>query len=199
MTVIRADLHPRGTVLAGLRGSGKSNFARWLCQMEPDAVLVYDPLDQYPEYDRIRPKQRDFPKAAEELGRILNRMELWDAARHPYRLLVVDEAQRVAPGGGRPLHPTLGRLNAEHRHIPLGVVWIARRPRELHPEVVNLADHLCLWRLPGATDARFLDDTARGLADAVASLGPWEFVYVDQGRRYYRCEPAPEMRLPEGG
>ena len=188
---LKVDLTAKGTLLAGLRGSGKTNFARTLCALHPEEVLVYDPLGQYEEYDRIVPKHLDYPKAGEELANILNRLDLWKKEA-TYRLLVIDEAQRVVPNS-RSLHPTLSRLNSEHRHIPLGIVWITRRPRELHPEIVNLADHIMIWRLPGATDARFLDDTAKGLAEAVGGLKErFSFVYTNQDRRFWTCKPVPE-------
>ncbi len=195
---MEADLAGKGTVLSGLRGSGKTNAARAIALADPEHVLVYDPMDQYPEFDRIIPKCADYPEAADELARILERdVKLWDGNPNGYRLLVVDEAHRVVPTQLK-LHRGLARLNHEHRHIPLAIIWVSRRPRELHPEIVNLADHLLIWRLPGATDSRFLEDTARGLSGAVAGLGRFEFVYVDQDRQFERMAPFADVS-PKGG
>ncbi len=196
MPKVTAELASKGTVLGGLRGSGKTNAARYIASLHPDNVLVYDPLDQYPDFDILEPKHRDYPEAADEFARMLDRVDIWDGSKHPYRLLVVDEAHRVAPSG-RNMHRSIARLNHEHRHIPLGIVWITRRPRELHPEIVNLADHLMIWRLPGATDYKFLEDTVKGLGEEVRSLRKFHFVYADQDRRFQTARPFPEMPVPQ--
>ena len=190
----RADLAAKGTVISGLRGSGKTNLARHISGLHADAVLVYDPLNQYPEYDAIRPKKMEYPAAAEEFARWIKKLNLADTSKHDYRLLVVDEAQLVAPAG-RTLHPAIARMNIVHRHYPLGIVWIAQRPRFLHANIINLADHMFIFRLPGATDSRYLDDVARGLSDKVRELTEWHFVYVDKDRHYYTMAPVPEAEI----
>ncbi len=194
---IIADLTAKGTVVAGLRGSGKTNFARLIANVDQDAVLVYDPLGQYPEFDRIEPKQRSFPQAAEEFARIIKKYQLRDASKHNYRLLIIDEAQRLAPVA-KALNRDIALLNSEHRHIPLGIVWIARRPRELHAEIINLADHMMIFRLPGATDFKFLEDTAKGLGEKVRNLTQYQFTYVDQDRRYWNMEKITEQTAAGG-
>ena len=194
MSLRQADLAAKGTVISGLRGSGKTNLARYISGKHPDAVLVYDPLDQYPEYDVIRPKQTEYPGTAEELARWIKKLNLADTSKHNYRLLVIDEAQLVAPAG-RKLHPAISRLNIIHRHYPLAIIWIAQRPRFLHANIINLADHLFLFRLPGATDARYLDDVARGLSERVRELKEWQFAYVDKDRRFHTMNPVPEVPL----
>jgi hypothetical protein len=191
MPKLEANLYPRGTVLVGLRGSGKTNAARYIASLHPDNVLVYDPLGQYTEYDTLRPKHIEFPEAADELARLIKQERLAETDRHPYRLLVIDEAARVAPSSQK-LHPAIARLNAEHRHWPMGIVWIVQRPRQLHHNIINLADYLFVWRLPGATDASFLEDTARGLSQAADGLQDYGYVFVNQDRRYYAMPPMPD-------
>ncbi len=197
---IQLDLRAKGAVVGGLRGTGKTNLARYIAQAgDKSAVLAYDPLGQYPEYDRIEPRRQQFPEAPDEFMRVLDKdIHIFKGTAHPYRVLLVDEAHRVAPSGHN-LHRGIARLNHEHRHIPLAIVWISRRPRELHPEIVNLADHIMIFRLPGATDARFLEDTAKGLAEQVRALEEWCFVYLDPNRRFYTMAPVPELAPPEEG
>jgi DNA helicase HerA-like ATPase len=187
------DLGSRSAIIAGLRGSGKTNLAKHIAGLDPDAVLIYDPMIQYaPGFDVIHPKQKAYPAAAEEFARILALEKLADSSSHPYRLLIVDEAARIAPNQ-KALNRDIAKFNAEHRHYPLGVVWIAQRPRQLHVEIVNLADYLFIFRLPGATDHTFLENTARGLAEAVESLEEFQYVFVDQRRSFYTIKPAPDL------
>ena len=190
--MLTVDLSGKSTIIAGLKGSGKTNLAKHIASVDPDDVLVYDPLGEFPHYDYIEPKQSAYPGAAEEFARILNKEKLRDPSAHPYRLLVVDEAARIAPNQ-KALNRDIAKFNAEHRHIPLGVVWICQRPRQLHVEIVNLADYLFIFRLPGATDATFLDNTARGLSQAVDSLDEFQYVFVDQKRSFFTIEPAPDL------
>lgn len=188
-------MRAKATVILGLRGTGKSNAARAIVSQDPDHALVYDPQGEFNDLcDVLQPKAFDYPEAADEFARLLNRADLWHGGpQGGYRLLIVDEAQRIAPGGGRALHPRIARFNAEHRHIPMGVLWIARRPAELHPEIINLADHLVIFKLPGTTDERFLEGTSKGLGKAIRELEDFECMYVDQGRHFTRCAPFPNM------
>jgi len=183
--------------LTGLRGSGKSNAARYIASLDPKSVLVYDPMDQYPEYDRIQPKKTQYPDSVEEFARIAKREHLDDASKHKWRLLVIDEAKRIAPNNYQ-LHPFVAKMNAEHRHWPLGIVWVSQRPRQLHFDVVNLVDYMLVWRLPGATDGTFLDDTAKGLGNTVLELAEFEYVFVDKDRRFHVMPPLPNMDREKG-
>ena len=175
--------------MAGIRGSGKTVLARYIASLHPKEVLVYDPLDEWPEYDVLQPRKLQYPSAAEEFAVMIQKAKLFDPSKHNYRLLVVDEAVRIVPAQ-RTLHPVIARLNAEHRHIPLAIVWIAQRPRMIHTSVVDLADHLMIFRLPGGADHRFLEDTSRGLGTEIAALKKYHFVYVDQDRQFWTCAPA---------
>ena len=164
---------------------------------EEHSALVYDPMDQYPEYDVLRPKRREYPESAEELAGMLNKAHIFDASKHSYRLLVIDEAARVAPARQK-LHPAIAKLNAEHRHIPLAILWICQRPRQLNNNIVDLADHVMIFKLPGVADRKYADDQARGLGDTVASLKRFQFVYMDIERNYYVIDPVPEVPAPAG-
>ncbi len=190
---IAANLDSKGSVAIGLRGSGKTNFARFLAGLDPDSVLVYDPLKEFTEFDTIQPKVGQFPRAAEEFANHLTKIDIKNVDKHPYRLLVIDEAHRVAPGGGKSLHPFIHDMNAVHRHWPLAILWIVRRPTELHPEIVNLSDHMFIWRLPGARDAVWLEDTAKGLSEDVRSLDEFHFVYVNQHRNFWQMSPVADQ------
>ena len=191
---VTADLFPRGTVISGLRGSGKTNLARYVAGLDGAHVLVYDPLHEgeWSGFDRLVPKRHNYPESADEFASLVELAELHDTQKHDYRLLIIDEAQLIAPNQQR-LHPAIRRMNTVHRHWPLGVVWIAQRPRFLHYDIVNLADHLFLFSLPGATDMRYLDDLARGLSEANTGLEDYHFNYVDRRRRYWTFPPVPEM------
>ena len=90
--------------------------------------------------------------------------------------------------GGVVFHAgTRGTYHADDLHVPFRSL-----PHFARFAPLLGADHLMVFRLPGVTDHRFLEDTSRGLGAEVGGLKQYHFVYVDQDRRFWTCAPAPE-------
>jgi hypothetical protein len=178
------------TCIFGLRGSGKTTWAESIAENQAFHSMVYDTVREYPtnkKFDVYRPVDSNSTsefiaflkyyikregKAAEDLKAIPK-----------YNLLLVDEFNRFAPGGGKALHPALMDLNDQLRHPPyqIGVVYIARRPTQIHPDIVGLADNILCFHLTGKNDITFLNDTKKGYGDAVENLDKYHSVLLRDG------------------
>ena len=167
------------TVIFGLRGSGKTTFAEFLADNAAFKCIIYDTVREYPEnkkFDVYRPKD---PYSIAELVVFLDyyikRVGDTERKRPKYNLVVIDEGNRFAQGGGARLHPALVDLNDQLRHPPYecGVVWIARRPTQMHPDIVALADNCVCFLLCGKNDIQYLNDLKVGYGDKVAELKPY--------------------------
>ena len=178
------------TCIFGLRGSGKTTWAESIAENQAFHSIVYDTVREYPtnkKFDVYRPVNsnsigefvtfiRGYIKREGEFGK---QME-----RYPrYTLLLVDEFNRFAPGGGKALHPALMDLNDQLRHPPyqIGVVYIARRPTQIHPDIVGLADSILCFQLSGKNDIQYLNDLKKGYGDAVEALGKYHSVLLTGG------------------
>jgi hypothetical protein len=175
----------KSTLIVGMRGSGKSTCAHFIAEQPQYKALVYDTIWEFPynhnKYDVYRPKDR-YSKA--ELIHVIN-TEIKN--KNKYNLLLIDEANRFIPGGGKALDPAFVDLNDIQRHKPyeIGVIWIARRPVQLHPDVVGLASNIICYLLTGANDIRCLNNIKAGLGDEVSLLKKYHAIAFCEGQVEY--------------
>lgn len=178
-------LIPKSTVIVGMKGSGKSTLAHFIASQPQYRTLVYDTIYEFPhdhnKYDVYRPKDRY------SVDELTHTIKTQIKGKHKYNLLIVDEANRYIPGGGKPLDRDIVDLNDIQRHPPyeIGTIWMARRPTQLHPDVVGLADNLICFLLTGRNDVDYLNDIKRGLGDEVASLQPHYAIVFSKGQLDY--------------
>lgn len=177
------------TVIFGLRGSGKTTFAEYLADSDTYTAIVYDTVKEYPinkKFDVYRPVN---PYSIGELVTFINAYikDYPEKKTKKYNLCIIDEANRFAPGGGARLDPALVDLNDQLRHPPyeLGVVWIARRPTQLHPDITGLADNVLCFLLTGKNDIQYLNDLKRTYGDAVEELPKYHAVLLKDGKMHY--------------
>ena len=174
------DIRCKRFCIFGLQGSGKSYLARHILESEP-AHFVYDPLHEYAGCNRYLATHRQYtPEAVAELDLLVRRVVIGSGK---IRLFVLDEASRYCPNR-RPLPDSIGELNDLQRHYDIGFGLIARRPVQLHTDLVELAHYLFIFALRGKNDLAYLDSLAAGLADAVVSLDKYQFVVVDPRRQF---------------
>ena len=133
MPKIDIDLRNRSSVIVGLKGSGKSVFARSLLEATPNEHMVYDPNNEYHGYRRYVPEQ---PYSHEELEEFIRDK----VARYKPGLVLFDESNTYMPKHPRPLGPWLSQLANNGRHWGVAPVYIARRPSQLHTDIVEPAD-----------------------------------------------------------
>ncbi|APV44197.1 hypothetical protein Dform_00852 [Dehalogenimonas formicexedens] len=186
------DLNLKGKtgVIAGLKGSGKSNLADTISRTYGAQALIYDSLGEYnlkAEYDIYRPNDRNSPAELEKVIRGVMRSRA-------YRLLVIDESHRFCPPKPAPLPLAVRDLNdwCRHEQYDLSVLFITQRPVKLHQDITEQADYLFLFRLAGVNDQKYLNDLSAGLGDAVQTLPPFYFYLCDQTRQYKLMSPVPK-------
>lgn len=176
------DLQNKTFCVFGLRGTGKSTLVHHIAQAFGPKALVFDTLGEAPAgvtYDTVVPTPRS---ALVELD-IVVKMIL---SGGPYRLLIIDEANRYFPPKPAPLLPSMAELNDQCRHIGHGVSigYIARRLVQLNQDLTELADYIFVFQLKGRSDIKYLGDLSEGLDQAVLSLKPYHFVIVYPNRDF---------------
>jgi len=177
------------TCIFGLRGTGKTTFAEYLADNPAFNAIVYDTVREYPTHKKFDVYR---PVNSYSIGELVNFINTYikdypDKKTKKYNLLVIDEGNRFAPGGGARLDPALVDLNDQLRHPPyeLGVVWIARRPTQLHPDIIGLADNVLCFLLTGKNDIQYLNDLKRTYGDAVEDLPKYHSVLLKDGKMHY--------------
>lgn len=188
-------LKGKHTMVLGLKGTGKSNFTQYLLRAHSDkygAHLMYDVCQEHDRLHRYTPTHRRGEEAREELERVLAALVV-DAPR-PKRpeLVAVEEVSRFC-GTGSPPPEALYELIDLNRHYQIGLLALARRPAQVHTDLIELADNLLIFRLTGHNDKKKLNRMVDGLGDVVYDLGDYQYVHVAADRSYQVMEPVREM------
>ncbi len=184
------DLEGKSFVILGLKGTGKSTLADKILNNYAEQAMYYDTLHEAPEdspFDIYQPKDR---YSVPELEAVIKAIVPLNASQLPkYRLFICDEANRFCPPKPASLPATVADLNDQCRHYLMSAGFIARRPSQLHQDLIELAAYLFIFRLTGKNDIKYLNNTVSGLGDAVVSLADFEFVTVNPDRSYFICNP----------
>ena len=178
------DLANKRFVILGLQGCGKTELAKYLLR-QAEHHLVYDVLDEYDGFIRYVPTDRN---DKDELTAVIQKLVL---VKLKPSLFIVDEANRFAEPKPRPLPRGLAELNDWSRHIGLSWGTIARRPTQLHSDMMELAHYLFIFVLKGKNDTQYLDFILPGLGDTVASLPQYHFAIVTESRSVIIHPPIP--------
>jgi len=183
------DLTSKGWAAFGLRGSGKSWLLKSIADTTPSHI-VYDPLREHEGYNRYIPDDRT---SVPELNRFISEIVI---PRRP-ALVVIDEASRYIKPKPNPLPEAVGDLNDFARHWKISCGYVARRPVQFHTDIVELADVVFFFALPGKNDHRYLEDLHVGLGDAVRELPKYHFaVLSENGRKWDVLPPIGEPKHP---
>ena len=174
-------LDNKGFVIVGLRGSGKTELAKHILR-STKRHLVYDPLNEYPGFNRYVPDSRN---DVAEFDEMVNGMVIeWKP-----RLFLVDEANRYVRPKPSPLPQGAADLVDLARHWDVSFGMITRRPTQFHTDIVELADYLFIFNLPGKNDRAWLNEVSTGMGDVAATLPKYHFLVVDQRREYFIHPP----------
>ncbi len=169
------DLQGKGFAILGLRGTGKTYLAKYLLKQNPRSI-VYDVLHEYQGLNRYIVEYRQAGKMAlQELNLFIGKVVINSGK---IKLFVLEEANRYCPPKPSPLPLEILELNDFGRHFGVSFGVIARRPTQLHSDLIELADYLFIFQLKGKNDILYLNSLAQGLGDAVLSLPQYQFVIV---------------------
>lgn len=179
------DLAEKQFLIVGHKGSGKTTLAKHILnQTAPDDHLVYDPLGEYVGYRRYVPKDRRDP---EEADAFIREIAL------PYRpkLLLFDEGNAYTRPKPARLEPYMQHLVDFSRHEGIAFGVIARRPVQLHSDLVELANFYFVFNLHGTNDIKRLNETYAGMGQAVRGLKLHYFAILAEGRELTIHAPIP--------
>lgn len=178
------------SVIVGLQGSGKSELAAVLAE-QYKRVWVYDPMEQY---DKLKnsmcyvPTNRGYGQATKhEVTEFVNFM--LSQLKHEWayiekgELFIMDETSLFCPNK-RPLPAGIQLLNDTHRHRGLDLMFIARRPAQIHTDLVELAHDMYIFLLKGRNDHQYLRDINPEVSGAVGKLKDFQYVHVDKMREF---------------
>ncbi len=195
---------PKATrsVVVGLQGSGKSELAASLVA-DYKRVWVYDPMDQFsvlPNAIAYFPTHKEYgPLMKKEITEWVeyvrgNLRREW-AGDEQGEIIVMDETSLFCPNK-RPLPGGIQFLNDTHRHDGLDLMFIARRPAQIHTDLVELARRKYFFLLTGRNDHRYIKDLNEEMSPAIRDLQEFQYVEADEYNRFEVKEPA---KLCRGG
>jgi len=187
------DLTNKRFVILGLQGTGKSYLARHLLQHE-QASIAYDVLHEYQGLNRYIVKYRQHgQEGVDELNLFVSKVVVGSKR---IKLFVLDEANRYCPPKPHPLPDAILELNDWQRHYGISFGCIARRPTQLHSDLVELAHYMFIFQLKGRNDVAYLDTIATGLGQQVLQLPQYHFVVVHPN---HEVELHPPINIQQGG
>ena len=189
------SLAGKQVVVCGHRGAGKST---WIQHAVSDApVFVYDMNREHDHLPRYLPNHRRDDECKAEVDGVISRLVTDNAPHSRPGVVVLEEANRYVPNRGK-IPAAVGELVDLGRHYEtavadgVSVLYVTRRPAQLDPDVMELADYLVVYRIRGKNDKKRLNKEASGLGDAAAGLSDYEWILVDTDRTWTRMKPVPE-------
>jgi hypothetical protein len=187
-------LKGRHTAVFGLKGVGKSTWVQYMMGLPQfrHSHLVYDVCREHSgTLTTYVPRHRSGDEARAELDGAVERLVTQQERDMRPDVLVVEEVSRFCGPHSRP-PPALYELIDLARHYDVGLVTVARRPAQVHSDLVDLADNSVYFRLTGKNDRRALDRTLDGLSDVVRNLPKYRFARVTGDMRVHVHDPVPE-------
>jgi len=169
----------------GLKGTGKSELLKHIARtMKPS--IIYDTIHEQrnsKDYDIYQPQHRYNTAECEQFIMI--------TLQSKYKMIGIDEANRFAHPHPTPLPPAFVEANDMSRHYGKAIGFIARRPTQLHTDLVELAAYLFIFNLKGKNDILYLNNLSGGLGDIAVKLPAFHFVTVNPDRTFSVNKPIP--------
>jgi len=173
----------------GLKGSGKSNFNKWLLSQRPNH-FVFDPVKEYKGYHRYMPNSARGEEAVKELKAVTDQVVKANQSEIDY--FYVDEVNRYVSKRGQ-LDGPVGELVDLNRHYDMGIGFTARLPQQVHTEIRELADYIFIFNLAGKASLEFLDDMAEDTRKAMDNMDKYQCVMLNPNREVQILDAVPNM------
>jgi len=167
------DLAEKRFAILGLPGSGKTVLAKSILASNPRHIVI-DPNGEYAGFRRWRPK-RIGDQA--ELEAFMTEVVI------PWKpdLLMLDESNMYIPRAPARLSPAFTMIANINRHLGISVGTIARRPSQIHTDLLELSSYLFVFNLPGRNDRRALEDYHVGLGYKASEIPKYYFLVAEAG------------------
>lgn len=189
-------------VSLGLKNSGKSNFVKYALKSQiPNSHLAFDPNDEFKQkwgYTQYVPQN---PGDSAELDLCVD--QIFKPRMQQLEALIVDEAGRYHQKGGELGGPIGEIVHQGTSHWGKGAWFIDRRPKNLHTDILELAEYIFVHRLTGENDMKKLRNIHPNLPQEVQKIsGPegkgeypqYSCIMVTPGRNLKMLRPVPEMQ-----
>lgn len=187
-------------VIIGLQGSGKTYLVKNYFLKRTPYHIVFDPNDEYVGYRRYVPHQKsieDEDILREEVKLFVKKMvkpNIWSIEQKEktgkektkrLHLVAFDEADLILPAR-KNINYALRDLWVNSRHYRIDLVAVTRRPTDLNAYVMDTADYLIVFKVPGLNAIRTLREINPKAQDAVNRLDykKYEFLLFDRDREF---------------
>jgi len=136
------------TTIAGMRGTGKTTFAKKILDKVKGKKIVYDPMHEYPENISFWPESdtlKDFD---------LFLQSCWDQGN---LYICVDEAERYFKGK-KQLTEYSAKIVNTGRHRNIGLLIVTRRIAELNKTAFGLSEVVILFQMFLPNDIKYIKE-----------------------------------------
>ena len=181
---MKINLLNRIFCIFGLNMSGKTYLAKHIARQYNS--LIFDVLGEYEPniYDVYIPSSKIYPDIAQEFDLFIDKVK-----DKKWNMLIVDEASRIFPNK-RPLYPAFRSYLDTYRHHKLcSIGFIARRPTQLHTDLVELSHYIFVFNLKGKNDIQYLNFLNSEIGDLPAKLEPYHFMVIYPDRSFKIFKP----------
>ena len=182
------NLTGKRVAIFGPQGSGKSVLAGEIARAFPSARIACSDASDWESLPNthvidVMPRSAvgDEGRARKWIERVARKATI-NPERAAVDLWVIDEASQFLPSR-KPMPEVVSWINNTARHMRLpsgrkGLAWlvIARRPAQVHTDLLELAHEAIFFRLTGRNDLRLVEEMQEGLSDVVRGLPPFHFI-----------------------
>lgn len=166
---IKPELAGVKTCIFGIQGSGKTQLARKIVKSFKRPA-VYRATADFDGDDVFSIEPGDRQKDLDAFCKFV-------VEKREFDCVVFDEADQLFRNYQAFGSWTL-RLLAEHRHIGVAVILIARRPQDIPPYITESSHNLFIFYLEGTNAVSRLNDLYPGLGDMASRLNYQKHDYI---------------------
>lgn len=179
------QLRGKSFCIFGLKGTGKTYLSTYILKQFPKH-LVIDVVNQYKGFNRyVMSERTGTPAGVQEFDDV---HKLAISKKDKLDLFGSDETNRFCQNN-QPLPMHVSDIIDFCRHYGFGYMSICRRPAQLNPNIVELADYVFVFGMSGYNDINRLNGIYAGMGDQARSLEPYHFIVYKQGDKPYIHPP----------
>ncbi len=163
--------------IGGMRGTGKTTLARFIASQFKN-LFVWDPLGQYPEFDRYVPQTNSL----EEFDRVAR--AIWERGNI---IFMVEECENVL-GERMSLTPYAFKIILQGRNKGIGLIAVTRRIANLSKTVFSLSNHVFLFRFFSPNDIKYCQEfIGKHWAEHLRTITRYNFLYYSSEGEIIEC------------
>uniref|UniRef100_A0A6H2A2J3 ATPase domain containing protein n=1 Tax=viral metagenome TaxID=1070528 RepID=A0A6H2A2J3_9ZZZZ len=165
--------------IGGMRGTGKTTLAKHITS-QFESVYVFDPLNQYAEFEHYVPET----SSIEEFDSVAKR--IWLKGN---MVFVVEECEGYL-GERMALSPYAFKIVLQGRNRGIGLIAVTRRIANLSKTVFSLSDHVYLFRFFSPNDVKYCAEfIGRAWGARLQKLPKFHFLYYSTEGEIMECPP----------